>query len=78
MYLMVLNDGETYTNLEGCMLAHVPDDYDLEGIESELKDIHRGPFAVNFYGATRRFAFVKDHRIFLEDQTTMMIVKLDV
>lgn len=28
MYIMVLNDGETFTNLEGCQIREVPDDFD--------------------------------------------------
>lgn len=44
MYLMVLNDGETYTNLEGCMIVRVPDYRDMEGIEEELKVIHNQRF----------------------------------
>lgn len=28
-YLMVLNDGETYTNVEGCKIIGVPDDFNM-------------------------------------------------
>lgn len=57
MYLMVLNDGETYTNLEGCMIVEVPDDYDLEGIEEELKSIQEGPSQMKPGGAKRVYSY---------------------
>lgn len=35
--IMVLNDGETYTSLEGCCIVAVPDYMDEEEIELYLK-----------------------------------------
>ena len=37
-YVMVLNDGETFTNLDGCMIVRVPSNYaqDIDDIESFL------------------------------------------
>ena len=31
-FVMVLNDGETFTNLEGCKIVQVPKDYDEDSI----------------------------------------------
>jgi hypothetical protein len=30
---MILNDGETFTDLQGCMIAEVPDYYDRDDIK---------------------------------------------
>jgi hypothetical protein len=30
---MILNDGETFTDLQGCMIAEVPDYYDRDEIK---------------------------------------------
>lgn len=30
MQIMVLNDGETWTNLEGCTIIEVPEDFDFD------------------------------------------------
>jgi hypothetical protein len=29
-YIMILNDGETYTDLQGCTIAEVPDYFDFD------------------------------------------------
>lgn len=36
MFIMVLNDGETFTDLNGCHIAQVPDDATTEDIEHYL------------------------------------------
>lgn len=38
-YIMVLNDGETFTNLEGCYIAAMPDDFDIEDMEEALDGV---------------------------------------
>jgi hypothetical protein len=35
-YIMVLNDGETFTDVDGCAIVAVPDDADSEQIEAQL------------------------------------------
>jgi len=42
-YIMVLNDGETFTDLEGCSIVRVPDDSDSEAIEAQLDTATRTP-----------------------------------
>jgi len=37
MYLMLLNDGETYTNLEGCKILEVRDDYTDEEVPANAR-----------------------------------------
>ena len=37
--IVVLNDGETYTDLTGCYIVSVPDDMDPEDIESNLPEL---------------------------------------
>lgn len=49
-YIMVLNDGETYTNLEGCAVVAVPDGADTESIERQL-DADDGTDFVLAFGA---------------------------
>ena len=46
--IVVLNDGETFTNAEGCKIVEVEDSYlfDTEAIESALKDLRDGNDAV--------------------------------
>jgi hypothetical protein len=39
MKIVVLNDGETYTDLAGCVIVEVPDDMDAEDIEAWLPDM---------------------------------------
>lgn len=36
-YIMVLNDGETFTNLEGCAILAVPDGLDTDQIETIME-----------------------------------------
>lgn len=42
MLIMVLNDGETFTDLEGCQIVRVPDEWDIDDIEIALHDLGRG------------------------------------
>ena len=42
MYLMVLDDGETYSGLFGCKIVNLPSDYSSEQIEDTLDEIRRG------------------------------------
>lgn len=37
--IMVLNDGETFTDLEGCAIWSVPDDMETDEIELALHDL---------------------------------------
>lgn len=41
-YIMVLQDGETFTGLEGCTIVSVPSDLDGEEIEEQLEDLMLG------------------------------------
>ena len=52
--LMVLNDGETYTDARGCWLTTVPDDLEMEDIEEALDADEDEPlfFIHDFYGQT--------------------------
>ena len=36
--IMVLNDGETFTTLDGCRMIQVPDDWDTDQIEKALHE----------------------------------------
>jgi hypothetical protein len=36
--IMVLNDGGTFTDLSGCMIVSVPDNWSTDDIESALMD----------------------------------------
>ena len=38
MYIMLLNDGETWTSIDGCRLMSVPDSWTNEQIEEALTD----------------------------------------
>lgn len=38
MLVVILNDGETYTDIEGCRVVEVGDELDSEDIEEVLKD----------------------------------------
>lgn len=42
MYLMVLDDGETYSGLFGCTIVQVPSDLSAEQIEEVLDEIRNG------------------------------------
>jgi hypothetical protein len=33
-FIMVLSDGETYTDLQGCKIIEVPDEYEAEDIDN--------------------------------------------
>lgn len=57
MYLMVLNDGETYTNLDGCIILEVPDDAEVESIK----------------GLSAKFTFRKGHKIIIYDEETVQL-----
>jgi len=35
-FIMVLNDGETFTDLQGCAIVEVADDASTESIEAQL------------------------------------------
>jgi len=48
-YVMVLNDGETFTNLEGCMIVGFDGDPTTEEIEDSLRD--DGGTTVRVFGA---------------------------
>lgn len=40
-FIMVLNDGETFTNLDGCAIIGIPDDLmDIDAIEEELSKLN--------------------------------------
>lgn len=45
---MVLNDGETFTNIEGCYVVAVPDDLDIDEIEETLGEMAADDFVVSF------------------------------
>lgn len=36
MKIVVLNDGKTFSGLEGCRICEVPDDWDIDAIERAL------------------------------------------
>jgi len=38
MLIVVLNDGETFTGIEGCVIVDVPDEMDSEDIEMYLRE----------------------------------------
>lgn len=38
MRVVVLNDGETYTSIEGCVVLDVPDDIDDEDLDDFVSD----------------------------------------
>lgn len=37
-YVVVLNDGETYTSLEGCVVLNIPDDIDEGDVDVYVKE----------------------------------------
>ena len=39
MRIMVLNDGETFSDVEGCKVVELPDDFEPNDIEDALKNI---------------------------------------
>jgi len=44
---MVLNDGETYTSVNGCRLIQLPDDFEPNDIDDALRNVRDGVFDVN-------------------------------
>ena len=38
MRVVVLNDGETYTDMQGCMILYVPDDIVDDDIDQYIKE----------------------------------------
>lgn len=40
MLVVVLNDGETYTDIEGCRVLELPDELDSEDIDVAVKDFY--------------------------------------
>lgn len=44
MMLMILNDGETYTNLKGCIIIEVPDNPEdtIDDLDHLVKDAAEG------------------------------------
>jgi len=49
-YITVLNDGETYTDVNGVAIMGMPDDADMEQIE-EMLDAEEGNLLVTFWKA---------------------------
>jgi len=47
MKIMVLNDGETYTSVNGCRLIQLPDDFEPNDIDDALRNVRDGVFDVN-------------------------------
>lgn len=54
--IMVLNDGETFSALEGCRIYSVPDDMDTEDIEHALSEDELKEMA-RFKATTNGFRF---------------------
>lgn len=50
MYVMVLNDGETYTSLEGCALIKVSESVDDADMNEMVKEIYTQDGKTNFWG----------------------------
>lgn len=46
MFLMVLDDRETYSGLYGCAIVQVPSDFSAEQIEELLEEIRHGGAAL--------------------------------
>lgn len=42
MYIIVLNDGETFANLDRCSIVRVPDHFDTDMIEQDLRALKDG------------------------------------
>lgn len=38
MRIMLLNDGETYTDVEGCKICEVPDDIQSDDVKSYVRE----------------------------------------
>lgn len=41
--ILVLNDGETFSGVEGCAIFEVPDDWDIDQIENALSEEEISP-----------------------------------
>jgi hypothetical protein len=46
MYVVVLNDGETYTDLDGCEVMVVPDFYEDDEVDAYISDNYGTGIAV--------------------------------
>jgi hypothetical protein len=49
--IMILNDGETYSDVSGCVIRNVPDNASPNEIEEVLKDIKLGALTPPGYEA---------------------------
>ena len=47
MKIMVLNDGETYTDIAGCKIITIPDEFEPNDIEDALRNIRDNVEDVN-------------------------------
>lgn len=75
MRIMVLNDGETWTNLGHCMVVDVPEDWDEN--ELDLRDLSESDaFQLSEDGPVRLFTFLDEHDIQLQDKVTGNVVFL--
>ena len=48
MFIMVLNDGETFTDLNGCFIAEIPDYVDTDKIEEYLEGSDKNDYLYLF------------------------------
>ena len=46
MWMIVLNDGETYTALQGCKAVFVPSEYEGDAMDAFVKESYNGSMAV--------------------------------
>lgn len=72
---MVLNDGTTWTDLDGCMIVEVEtdEDYDTDVREHELRDLSESTaFQLKPDGPTRLFKFLTANGFELKDSKTNM------
>lgn len=46
MWVIVLNDGETYTGVGGCKAVYVPSKYDGDAIDEFVKEAYNSSMAV--------------------------------
>jgi hypothetical protein len=44
VYIVVLNDGETFSDIKGCKIVWVNDKDSTEDIEEHLKDLRKADF----------------------------------
>jgi len=47
MKIMLLNDGETYSDINGCKIVELPDNFEPNDIEDALRNIKNGVQDVN-------------------------------